>query len=447
MKNFIKKLLFICVGAVFFAVLTGCMTTSADELYSLPESSERYVQIQSKVDQLLSSGLEYAAPTAGTNRQAIQLQDIDGDGIEEALVFFRTEEDDKKPLSIHILKDSGETFEVAAAIEGDGTSIDSVTYIDMNGDGVLEIVVGWQMTASVKNLAVYSVKDYQPVQLVFSSYSNYTIADMDSDGDTEVLLLHTGTSETAGDVTMYMVMDDGEVISSTAYLSAMAERTSRVQTGLLADKKKAVFVDSASDEGVLTDIIAFLDGSLVNITIDGETMNSDTFRGYSVYCSDINFDGIIEVPEPVQFMPQSETLYYAINWKACSGSGDSEVAVTTYHNYSDGWYLILPEQSIENITIRREDRVSGERAVVFSIITGETDADGNPVLHDFMEIYALSGDNKEDRAKLSGRFTVARNDEQIFAVWIMSGGEQYMTRDYVNENFKLIHTTWLTGTV
>jgi len=446
-KNLIKKLLLVCVIAVFFAVLTGCMATSAEELYSLPQSSERYVQIQNKVDQLQEGGLEFAAPTAGSHRQAIQLQDLDGDGTEEAVVFFRTDEDGKKPLCIYILRDVGVTFEVAAVIEGDGTSIDSVTYIDMNGDGALEIAVGWQMTTSVKNISVYSVKDYQPVQLVFSNYSHYTNADMDSDGDYELLLLHTGTSETAGDVTMYMLMDDGEVVSSTAYLSALAGRTSRVQTGLLSDKTRAVFVDSACEEGVLTDIIALLDGSLVNITIDGETMNSDTFRSYSVYCSDINSDGVIEIPEPVQFMPQSETLYYAINWNTCSGSGESDVALTTYHNYSDGWYLILPEQSIENITIRREDRVSGERAVVFSIITGETDADGNPVLHDFMEIYTLSGDNREDRAKLSGRFTVARNDEQIFAVWIMSGGEQYMTRDYVNENFRLIHTTWLTGTV
>ncbi len=447
MKNLIKKLLFVCVIAVFFAVLTGCMATSAEELYSLPQSSERYVQIQNKVDQLQEGGLEYAAPTAGSHRQSIQLQDIDGDGTEEAVVFFRTDEDGKKPLCIYILRDNGVTFEVAAVIEGDGTSIDSVTYVDMNGDGILEIAVGWQMTTSVKNLSVYSVKDYQPVQLVFSNYSNYTSADMDGDGAAEILLLHTGTSETAGDVTMYMLMDDGEVVSSTAYLSAVAERTSRVQTGLLSDKRRAVFVDSACEEGVITDIITYIDGSLVNVTINDETMNSDTFRSYGVYCSDINFDGVMEIPEPVQFMPQSETLYYAINWNTCSGSGESDVAMTTYHNYPDGWYLVLPEQSIENITIRREDRVSGERAVVFSIITGETDADGNPVLHDFMEIYALSGDNKEDRAKLSGRFTVARNDEQIFAVWIMSGGEQYMTRDYVNENFKLIHTTWLTGTV
>ena len=447
MKNFIKKLLFVCVMAAACAVLTGCMAGSAEELYSLPESSERYVQIQNKVDELQSSGLEYAAPTAGYNRQAIQLHDMDGDGVEEAIVFFRTDVDGKKPLSIHILRDMGKTFEVACVIEGDGAGIDSVDYCDMNGDSVPEIVVGWQMTPSVKTLSVYSVKDYQPVQLASSGYANYTYTDMDSDGDNEVLLLHTGTTEAAGDVTMYMLMDDGEMMTSTAYLSLSAERTARLQTGLLSDRRNAVFIDSVSGDGVITDVMTYLSGSLVNITIDGETQNSDTMRNYSVYCGDVNNDGIIEIPEPVQFLPQSETVYYAINWNTRSAAGFTHTAITTYHNYSDGWYIVLPEQNIENITIRREDRVSGERAVVFSFVTGDTDSEGRPVVKDFMEIYSLTGDNREDRAALTGRFIVARKDERIFAARIMSGGEEYMTEEDVQACFKLIHTTWLMGTV
>ncbi len=447
MKNFIKKLLFLCVVTVFCAVLTGCMASSAEELYALPESSERYMNIQTKVDELISGGLEYAAPTSGYNRQAIQLHDIDGDGAEETVVFFRTDEDGKKPLGIYILKDRESYFEVATVIEGEGTSIDSVAYVDMNGDGVLEIVVGWQMTSSVKTLSVYSVKDYQPVQLVSSAYANYTYTDLDSDGDSEVLLLHTGTSEAAGDVTMYMLMDDGEMVTSTAYLSLSAERTVRVQSGLLADNRNAVFIDSVSGDGVITDVVTYLNGSLTNITLDDETNNSITFRAYSIYCGDMNNDGVVEVPEPVQLLSQSETVYYAINWNAYSGRQAPKTALTTYHNYSDGWYIILPEEIIDDITIRREDRVSGERAVVFSVVTDEMDADGKPVLRDFMKIYSLTGDNREDRAALSGRFVTARKDEQIFAALIMNGGEEIMTREYVQNNFRLIHTTWLTGVV
>lgn len=448
MKKFIKKLVLLSLTAVICAAVSGCMTSSPDELYSLPESSERYVQIQSKVDELQDSGLEYAAPISGYNRQAIQLQDINGDGKEEAVVFFRTDGTDKKPLNIYILKDdNGESFEVASVIEGDGASVDSVAYIDMNGDGVLEIIVGWQMTASVKNFSVYSVKDYQPVQLAAGSYANYTYADLDSDGDSEVVVISTPTAETTGDATMYMLMDDGEMVSSTAYMSVSSERVSRVQTGLLSDRKNAVFIDGVCGEGVITDVFAYIDKSFVNITLDGETMDSITARSYSVYCGDINNDGIMDVPKPIQFMPQSDTIYYAVQWENCSGSGYMNTIFTTYHNYSDGWYIKLPEDSVEKITIRREDRISGERAVVFSLITDEKNKDGTPVLRDFMEIYSLTGDNREDRAKLNDRFTIVRKDDQIFAGWIKPGVYDGVDEAYVRDNFKLIYSTWLTGAV
>ena len=37
---------------------------------------------------LLESGAEYAAPVSGSNIQPVQLEDLDGDGEEEALAFF-----------------------------------------------------------------------------------------------------------------------------------------------------------------------------------------------------------------------------------------------------------------------------------------------------------------------------------------------------------------------
>ena len=447
MKNLIKKAILIFALSLMCVLMCGCMATSAEELYSLPESSERYMQIQNKVNELLSGGFAYAAPISGYNRQAIQLHDIDGDGTEEAVVFFRTDEDGKKPLAIYVLKDIGESFEAVSVIEGDGANVDSVAYIDMNGDGVLEMAVGWQMTSSVKTISVYSVKDYQPVSLISSAYANYTYSDMDGDGDSEILLLHTGTTEAAGDVTMYMLMDDGEIVSSTAYLSLSAERTARILSGLLSDRTNAVFIDSVSGDGVITDVVTLKDGSLTNITLDMETNNSSTFRAYTIYCGDMNNDGIVEVPEPYNLLAQSETVYYAINWNAYSVKSAVKTAITTYHNYSDGWYIILPDTLVENITIRREDRVSGERVVVFSVITDKKDEEGNPVLRDILEIYSLTGDNREDRAKISGRFITAREDEQIFAAQILSGGEEYMDREYVHGNFRLIHTTWLTGVV
>ena len=50
---------------------------------------EEYRQLQSLIDEELASGSEYAAPIHGSYRQSVQLSDVDGDGADEALAFFR----------------------------------------------------------------------------------------------------------------------------------------------------------------------------------------------------------------------------------------------------------------------------------------------------------------------------------------------------------------------
>lgn len=444
MLQYIKKAAGLAIAAVMCILLTGCLSVSADELYQLPRSSERYVQIQRKISEIQSGGVEYAAPVSGYYRQAIQLRDIDGDGMEEAVAFFRTDGD--KPLRIYFLKEMEDSYEVVATIDGDGTAVDSVSYVDMDGDGCSEIIVGWQMGPSVKMLGIYSIEDDQPVQLAASGYSAYTWTDMDGDGDSEVIVLQTETSDTAGSATMYMLMDDGEVVSYQTVLSASAESVSRTQTGLLSDRKNGVFVDSVCGSGLVTDVLAFAHNELVNVTLEAESQSSVTERPYAVYSTDINNDGMLEIPEPVALFPQSETTYYAIKWNTCTSRGFISPRLTTYHNYSDGWYLIIPEEWTENMTIRREDSVSGERTVVFSTVISRGDENTPPVLEDFLKIYSLTGDNKEDKADMDGRFVLRKESEKIYAASI-TGSADTVTEQYVRDNFRIIHSDWLSGTV
>ena len=75
----------ILMAAMMMTLFAGCVTKSADELYSLPQFSERYLQLQKLINGILGSGAEYAAPVSGTNRQAVQMEDIDGDDVKEAM--------------------------------------------------------------------------------------------------------------------------------------------------------------------------------------------------------------------------------------------------------------------------------------------------------------------------------------------------------------------------
>ena len=45
--------------------------------------------------------------------------------------------------------------------------------------------------------------------------------------------------------------------------------------------------------------------------------------------------------------------------------------LTTYHNVVDGWYLTIPDEWKDRITISRRDQITGLREVVFSLWRGE----------------------------------------------------------------------------
>lgn len=441
LRGKIKCFALFLLFAVMSICISGCGATTSDSLYKLPEATDNYKKIQQKIDEIQAKGEEFAAPMSGYNRQAIQLHDLDSDGEEEVVAFFRTNGD--KPLKIYILKSNGEDYNVVTEIEGDGAAVDSISYVDMDGDGVSELLLGWQMSSSVKLMTIYSIREYQPVQLATDSYSTYIYCDMDGDGDDEVTAFHTDASDGVSDMTMYMLMHDGEMVSYSANLSSSADSIAKVQSGMFGTRGYALYVDSARGNGVITDIIVYSEETLTNITVDPETGDSGTYRPYSVYSSDIDRNGYVEVPIAVSLPGVSDTTYYLLDWNYYTYDGEAETALTTYHNYSDGWYLIVPGEWKETITIRREDHVSGERAVVFSVITS-WDED-KPVAEDFLKIYSLSGDNKEDRSVLEGRFVITTEEDKIYAGEIVGEENTEATMGYVRSNFGIIHTDWTTS--
>jgi hypothetical protein len=163
-----------------------------------------------------------------------------------------------------------------------------------------------------------------------------------------------------------------------------------------------------------------------------------------VYTADINRDGLMEIPAPELLPPQSETNYYAINWNSFDRFGAGRLVMTTYHNYSDGWYLILPEDWRGKITVRREDAAPGERTLVFSYVRGAES------VADFLRIYTLSGDNREERARLSGRFRLLEEGDTSYTAELLPGWEGLpltLSRELVTENFKRNYSDWITGAI
>ena len=93
MKRIIKSGVLAGALLAVLVMLSGCsmpkLTFNPQDLYTLPTLPAKYTELNTLINAILESGAEYAAPTSGTNIQPVQLVDLDGDGREEAVAFFR----------------------------------------------------------------------------------------------------------------------------------------------------------------------------------------------------------------------------------------------------------------------------------------------------------------------------------------------------------------------
>jgi len=445
-KTIVSALLSL-VAVFAAATLSGCLRIAADDLYSLPQASEDYLRLQGQINIVLNQGATFSPPRSGLHRQAVQLIDLDGDGVDEAIAFFSVPSD--STLKIYIFRMEGGDYSVAETIEGVGTAIESVRYVDMDGDGIMEIIVGWQMGDYLKLMSIYSIKNFHSVLLRTAEYEGITAYDLSGDGNDDIIAVRLPTQESSAVAEIFTLMPDGELVSSEARLSHNIDIVSRVLTGRLIDNVPAIFVESEGrfDDGILvTDICVYRDGELVNISMRAQSgVSDDTVRTRRILCSDVNNDGIIKVPMPRQLKAQSETVYHAIDWYSFSSNGFSRLALTTYHNNTDEWFLILPFDWHGKVSVRREDVVTGERTVIFSYIAGE---DG-PYL-DFLKVHRITGETREERAAQPGRVMLSSEGMAVYAFELLAQPNSFgLTFDesLIKENFRLIYSDWLAGTI
>ena len=163
------------LAAGLLMLLTGCFSQSVDDLYAPPRAPDDYLKLDNKINEVLNAGGEYAAPLTGELTQKVQLQDLDGDGVQEAIAFFRVSSSER-PLKIYIYRQTGDDYEVAAIIEGEGSAINYVSYENLDDSPSKEIIVSWQMMSDQNHsLAAYSIHNNQVLELLRTNYTSFQI--------------------------------------------------------------------------------------------------------------------------------------------------------------------------------------------------------------------------------------------------------------------------------
>ena len=412
-------------------LLSGCYSGGIDQYFSPPQPSEEYLQLQELIDEELTSGCEFAAPTQGSFRQSVQFTDLDGDGMDEALVFLRGSDG---TLKIQIYLSVNSVYRKVLTLTGEGRSVGSVDYADLDSDGRTDLIVSWQLTGNMNILSVYSLKNWSGELLLSSDCSEYTVGDLTGDGINELLVLrNVGTGSYMAD--MITLRPDREPQAASAVLSSGIYALQRVSVVMLAGGTPALLAESLLDNGdLVTDVLSCREGSLVNLTLNRSTGVSETRRSYSlVYAQDIDGDGITEIPHPQQLYSQGNGVFWSIAWYKYDAFGRAGLVLTTYHSVTDGWYLVLPDGWATGLTVRRVDDVPGERAVILSRL----DTGGS--INDLLVIYTITGENRSERARLEGRFVLLEESSTVFSAQILAPD---MDAETIASCFHRIYSDW-----
>ncbi len=449
MKKWMAALL--ALGMVL--ALAGCtmpkLTLDPEELYALPELPERYTALNKQLSAIQESGAEYAAPVSGSNIQPVQMVDLDGDGREEALAFFR-QSDGEKPLKIYVFTDNGDSYAQTAVIEGSGLAVYSIAYSDMNGDGRMEIIVGWRVSMELQALAVYALEPDGARELMRTNYVKYAVADLNSDG-TQEMTVFRADQDGVGAADCYVWKNGTLALGSTIRVSmTMAElsQQGKVTVGTLRSGEPALFVTGVADSArAITDVLLLRNSELSNSVLSlttGVSRESSRFR--SLYPMDINGDGITEIPRTVPLSPgeQETDVSQRVDRISYDAAGTASRVLSTYHAMEDGWYLQLPEGWAESILVGRSASTD-ETSVTFYM---ESDAEDDQGYAALLRITALSGSNRERLAVRTGRFILGRNDGVIYVGELLKGNEEWdhsVTEDEVRNAFSLIAKEWSAG--
>lgn len=433
MKKRIGLLSLLMLAALLFS---GCTARNIEEMYALPRRSDSYNQLQTTIDSAMY-GMSYSAPRAGENQQTVQMADLDGDGVDEYLIFAKGATE--KPLQVIILRqDTDGRCRVMEVISSNGTAFEQVEYAQLDDRPGYELIIGRQLSDQVlRSVSVYTFTERGAELMLMNGYAKFQTCDLNQDGIQELLVLRPGESGSVRGMAVLYSTENGMIQRSVeTELSENTENIRRIVSGKLQDGSPAVFVSSSLDESaIVTDVFAIQEERFTNISFSTEADTSvQTLSNFYIYAEDIDSDGILEIPSLLTMKSISEwkeeEQKYLIRWFAMDAQGREVDKCFTFHNYVGGWYLHLDnawagrvsvEQGTNTYSFYVWDESYEEAAILFTI-------------------HVFTGSSRDEDAVRDGRFALYRAEGVAFAAELdASAAAQYgITEDDLIDSFRLI---------
>lgn len=358
------KIIKITAAAVSAAVLGGCTLFSpAEGLLTPPKLSEEQRIVYDALTESVGS-VNPVFPKNGDDRSAYLFGDYDGDGIEEAAVFYQRINGGESTVRLNILdpENSGRLRSVYDCAGG-GITLDKVITAKIGASDKTYIAAGYDLlTAGDKVLEVYRYDSGRAETVYSGSYSDFMISDFTSDGQNELLIVK-GNSENQ-QAAVLMLSDKEGVIGAVSSVNLCGNILGfeNITEGKAAQKTNALFIDEISSSGTVSTEIVYAVGTHLRnpAGVEGSNVISDTERQSGYISLDVDGDGITEIPvtEVCPGYENENEKLLITNWCVLSNYG-IEKKYTGWYARNQGWCLMFPSRWEGGLVTVKQDSITG----------------------------------------------------------------------------------------
>lgn len=437
---------------------SGCSLrfSSFENLMRPPKLIGKYQGLQDAFEKSVSQEFTLLTPSNGDFQSSFLTYDIDSDGDDEALVFYKIN-DTQDIAKVSYFEYSDSQWKYVSSQNGLGNAVDKVVINDLNEDGVYEVYIGWSMFSSKSNKAFseYALKSDSFEQIASYSYSYFDVVDVNGDGYTDVLSLNVDSSvpdklsatarvyncdRKSGTLALFGETSlDGNISS---YSKFVMETVNDINYIYIEANKG---LNESITEVVYWDVVT---NKLVSPLFDISSQSTIlTWRNMYLWAYDVDGDKFLEIPTSVEMPGSMVTVTDDSNTSSTVTSDNNPITklyFTKWVKFRNG-RLIPVQYSIINNTL-------GYMLNIRSTWVGKITVSGNDGQWDYyrwnssagnsgdllFSIYAYNNNDTETKELYSDYEILKATSTKTYVYRITTAGEGFgINKDWLESNFIL----------